>query len=316
MRDVIRHLVAGCLLLSLGVWLAACQSDEDARTRQQPAPPRLGEFDEAAIRNVNPEALPLLPEITPSLQARLRQTYARGKALGRNPRVFTKLGDCMTDTPHFLAPLGDGNYVLGEHSNLAQVIARFQDTPARQGRWQQNAFLTPSLAAAGGFNVASPLDPTWSDPAWCRAEESPLACELRVANPAFAVIMFGTNDVNTTDLSSFDFYLRTVISQTLDAGVIPLLSTFPPRPENPEKSRQINQIVVRVAQDYQIPLVNLARALDGLPHRGVNPEDTTHLTLPPDGRADVFTPEGLQYGFNVRNLLTLQALARVLAAVE
>jgi hypothetical protein len=38
------------------------------------------------------------------------------------------------------------------------------------------------------------------------------------------------------------------------------LSTFPTRPENPAKSRQLNQIVVKVAQDYQVPLLNLNRA--------------------------------------------------------
>jgi hypothetical protein len=59
----------------------------------------------------------------------------------------------------------------------------------------------------------------------------------------------------------------------------------------------------------------LNRALADLPDLGVNPKDTTHLSLPPDGRADVFRGEHLRYGATVRNLLTLQALDRVLRAL-
>jgi len=148
------------------------------------------------------------------------------------------------------------------------------------------------------------------------ASESPLECEFRISKPAFAIVMFGTNDVNTTDPASYDFYLRTIISKTLDAGVIPILNTFPVRPENPAKTRQLNQIVVKVAQDYRVPLVNLNRALAGLPNQGVNPDDTTHLSVPPDGRADIFAGDHLQYGFTVRNLVTLQALDAVLRVVR
>jgi hypothetical protein len=128
--------------------------------------------------------------------------------------------------------------------------------------------------------------------------------------------MFGTNDVNTTDLATYDYYLRSIISQTLDAGIIPILNTFPTRPENPDKTNRLNQIVVKAAQDYDVPLVNLNRALASLPNQGVNPDDTTHLSAPPDKRVDVFTKENLQYGFTMRNLVTLQALDAVLSVVK
>jgi hypothetical protein len=252
--------------------------------------------------------------MTEALRAVLRSGQARGNQL----RILAKLGDCMTDNPHFLVPLSAGRFELGEHAALRPAIEHFLGVPARAHGarlWKEDSFATPGLAAAGGFNVAGPLDPTWANPEWCQVNESPLACELRVSRPAFAVIMFGTNDVNTTDPASYDFYLRTIVSQTLDAGTIPLLSTFPTRPENPAKSRQLNQIVVKVAQDYQVPLMNLNRALADLPNQGVNPTDTTHLSLSPDGRADIFSGEHLRYGATVHNLVTLQALDRVLRAL-
>jgi hypothetical protein len=126
--------------------------------------------------------------------------------------------------------------------------------------------------------------------------------------------MFGTNDVDYTDPAAYDYFLRTLVIATLDEGVLPLLSTFPTRPENPDKSLLLNQIVVSVALDYDLPLMNLNRALEPLPHHGVNPEDTIHLSVPADGRVDHFTPENLQFGFTMRNLVTLQALYAVLQA--
>jgi reactive intermediate/imine deaminase len=104
------------------------------------------------------------------------------------------------------------------------------------------------------------------------------------------------------------------VAETIDHGVLPLLNTFPTRPEDPEKSLLLNRIVVRVAEDYDIPLVNLNRALEPLPHHGVDPNDTIHLSVPADERVDAFTETNLQSGFTVRNLVTLQALEAVLEA--
>ncbi len=301
--------------------LMACAPVQDAgqNSPRRPAPPVFGRFDPAITRDIDVDALPVLPEITPTMAESLRAVYRAGLAKGNNPRVFAKLGDCMTENDHFLAPLSAGRYELGDYAALRPTLEHFLGVPARAngGRpWDKDSFATPGLAAAGGFNVAGPLDPTWSNPEWCAADESPLQCELRVSKPAFAVVMFGTNDVNTTDLATYDFYLRMIISQMLDAGVIPILNTFPTRPENPAKTRQLNQIVAKVAQDYGAPLVNLNRALAALPNQGVDPQDTTHLSVPPDGRVDVFSSEHLRYGFTVRNLVTLQALDAVLRVVR
>ena len=44
--------------------------------------------------------------------------------------------------------------------------------------------------------------------------------------------------------------------------------------------------------------------------------DTIHLSVPADQQVDDFTADHLQSGFNMRNLVTLQALAAVLEAVQ
>lgn len=297
------------------VLLCACTTANDAAFRR-PAPPVLGKFDPASVSDIDVLALPVLPEITEPMRANLRDAVARGRAKGKRPDVFSKLGDCMTENEHFFLPFGDGDYDLGAHAALQPLIERFRRTPARAGNWTKNSFDTPGLSAAGGFNIAAPLDPTWSNPEWCRNSESPLACELRVAQPAYALIMFGTNDVALTDGATYDYFLRSIVNSVLDAGVVPILSTFPYRPEDPEKTLLLNRIAVRVAADYQIPIMNLFRALEALPDRGVNTADTIHLSVAPDGRADVFDEAHLRYGFATRNLVTLQSLASVVQALD
>lgn len=298
--------------------LAACgQASAPAQTaNERPPLPDPARFDADSVKDIEVEAYPVVPEVNPAMREGLRAIYQAGLAKGNNPRGFSKLGDCMTENEFFLAPFSDGQYDLGQYGELRPVLDQFLGVPSRGNDWKKDSFGTIGLAAASGFNVAGPLDPTWANPEWCQGAESPLQCEYRVARPSIALIMFGTNDVQATEPGTYDYYLRSIISATLDANVAPILSTFPTRPENPDKSTLLNQIVIRAAQDYQLPLINLNRALEQLPNQGVNPDDTLRLSVPPDEGVDAFTPENLKYGFTVRNLVTLQALDAVLKAVK
>jgi hypothetical protein len=104
-------------------------------------------------------------------------------------------------------------------------------------------------------------------------------------------------DLIITTPTQFDAGLRTIVQQTIDAGVIPLLSTFPRRRDNPSMDLLYNQIVVQTALDYNIPLVNLWAALEWQPSYGLQ-ADGFHLN-----------PET---GFATRNLVTLEALQAVM----
>jgi hypothetical protein len=272
-----------------------------------------GVFDPASVNHLKIDDYPVIPAVS----ANARAIYAAGQAQGNNPRVFSKLGDCMTENPYFLVTFSKGQYDLGTYADLQSVLDYYKGVPARGGgAWQLDSFATVGLASASGFNIAGPLDPTWADPKWCKGGESPAACEYRVSRPSVAVIMFGTNDVGLTDPPTYDYYLRSLIDQSIAAGVLPLLSTFPTRPEDVAKSLLLNQIVIKVALDYDIPLINLNRALEPLPNHGINPADTIHMSVPPDGLVDHFTPADLQYGFTVRNLVTLQTLEAVMKATK
>lgn len=277
-------------------------------------PPELVDIDEAALSAIDIMAEPVLPEAPYWLP----YFYAQGQAtVGRNPRVFSTLGDCMTETEYFMVPFATGDYDLGEYGDLQSVIDYFGSTPSRQGDdWDKTSFSDHGIATARGFNIAGPLDATWADPNWCEAGETPLDCEYRVLNSSFAVIMYGTNDVLYVEPKLYNYHLRTLVSETLSAGVFPILSTFPTHPVDPDRSALLNRIVIQVARDYDLPLINLNRALAGLPNGGVPEDDPLTMSKPPDGGVAVFTDANLQYGATVRNLVTLQTLDVMLRAID
>ncbi len=252
---------------------------------------------------INLDDLPILPQVTETA----RQIYAQGIQAGRNPQALSKVGDCMTASPNFLAPFASpGGYDLGNYADLQPVIDYYTASPVRSDG--VNSFSNPGLATTTGFTTVSVQDSTWSDPQWCSANESPLTCEYRVTNPSIALIMFGTNDIAFFEANSFNTYLRQIVDQTIAANIVPVLYTFPERPEFPDKSVLFNQIIAQIAQDDDLPLINLYRALEDLPDKGINLDDPIHLSSPIDDNAGNFTPDNLQRGYTLRNLLTLQSL--------
>jgi len=295
-RAIYIFVLVACMLM------AACGTTPSPSAPQRPPAPELGKFDAASVKDIQLANYPVVPAIS----ATAKTIYQASLKAGRNARAFSTLGDCMTENPYFLGPFGAGQFDLGSYTSLKPVVYQFD----------AESFSRKGNAAASGFNVAGPLDSTWSDPQVCKGGESPLTCEYRVHQPSVALIMFGTNDVGYTEPDAYNYYLRTLVNQTLDANVLPVLSTFPTRPEHLEKSLLLNQIAIKVATDYDIPLINLNRALEPLPHHGVDPNDTIHLSVPADKRVDVLSADNLQYGFTVRNLVTLQALEAVLNAAR
>ena len=301
-------LATGMVIAMLGAisgWRVNVQAQEDTPRLPGFDDPVMGEFDPANLADIDLMTLPLLPEFSKTALA----IYEFGLAEGRDPLSFAKVGDCMTDNENFLRPLGVGEAVLGDYADLQRVIDHYLSAPI-------DPFSRLSQASAGGFNSASILDMMWANPEFCEAGESPLTCEFRGMNPSVALIMFGTNDVQYLTDSQFDYFLRGVVIESARQGTLPILSTFPYRPEFPEQSEVFNQIVVAIAQDYDLPLINLWRALDSLENHGIDEIETTHMSMPEDGLAVDFTGDHLEYGFPVRNLLTLQALDALLIATE
>ncbi|MDW8299179.1 MAG: SH3 domain-containing protein [Anaerolineae bacterium] len=255
------------------------------------------------VSGTAPLDAPFIPKITPSVRAAMRAIVAKGRQMGNNPRVFSKVGDCMTDHPQFLNPFAWGQYNLREYAYLQATIDYFNVKPREDvgSSWDAG-----SLAAHNGFNSSAVREPQWANPALCQPNESPLKCEYRLNKPAVAVIMFGIADVLVMTPQQFYRFMLNIVNDSLAAGVVPLLSTFPENPSVPQLSRQVNQMVLALARQKNVPVMNFADAVKNLPNGGLE-ADGIHLSLPP-GLATDFSPENLQYGMTVRNLLVLQSL--------
>ena len=231
--------------------------------------------------------------------ARASSIYALGRSLGNNPRVLAKVGDCGTDHPYFLSEFYFGPYDLGNYGYLQGVIDYFGESLSYS-----------SQAARSGFVADAVVNPVWANPAICQPGESTLQCEYRLHKPSVAVIMFGLTDLQRRTPDQFYSDLRAVVDQSIDAGVIPVLSTFPGHTAFPAESVLFNQIVVQVALEYDVPLMNLWAALESAPNHGMMP-DGTHMSGYEVGGTCFLVDQNMQSGYVVRNLITLQTLDAV-----
>jgi hypothetical protein len=236
---------------------------------------------------------PVIPTVRPEMKG----IFQRGVEMGNNPKAFMKIGDGEISTVWFLTQydLGSANYHLGPYVNLQSVIKYFS-----------GSFNHDGLAAGRGFNTTIILGRTPMGTPDCQPAESRLDCELRTFHPSFAIISLGTNQIREPDV--FEPELRQIIERLLKAGVVPILST---KADNLEGDYRINQIIVKLAYDYNLPLWNFWLVVQSLPDHGLQ-ADREHLTY---AYSDFSNPENFQYAWPWRNLTALQVLDSVSQAV-
>ena len=219
------------------------------------------------------------------------------------PRVFAKVGDSITASDDFLRCF-DGTVDLGANASLAPALAYFAAGDA--------AGTTPyARVSYAAVNNTTADDPLAGSP--CALDR-----EISTIDARLAVIMFGTNDVRTgRSVDDFGSDLWSLVDRTLARGVVPALSSIPPMDGDPGADARIpvfNSVVRAIAQGRGVPFVDFHKDLMTLANRGIS-GDGLHPSRSPSG-ACVLTPAGLAYGYNLRNLITLELLARIKAALE
>ncbi len=232
--------------------------------------------------------------ILPALSERALEVYARGLASRNNPHAFSKVGDGEIASHWFLTIFDSPAtyYDLGPYTELSGTIEYFAGSFARD-----------SLAARAGFNTSRILDPLFAMNDICLVEESPLACELRLHRPGFAIISLGTNQVWAPDI--FKEELGQIVRICIEKGVVPILAT---KGDNLEGDHRINAIIAEIAGEYQMPLWNFWLAIQPLPDQGLQ-ADGEHLSW---AESDFDNPEALTHAWPVRNLSALQLLASLI----
>jgi hypothetical protein len=254
--------------------------------------PELGEVTPSSTP-LPPDFWQSLPVIPTQISPRLREIYRSGLAMGNNPRVFSRIGDCASAAPAFLVGF-DGKYNLGDYASLQPAIDYFK-----------GSFKRPSLAAKAGLNSAGLLTTLWTGDQ-CLKNESLLDCQYRLDRPGFALIAIGTNEAYYVKVNpgSFEHNLRIIIEDTIAKGIVPVLGT---KADDVEGDGSINATIARLAMEYELPLWNFWLAAQPLPNHGmVEPEHLSSVSY--TNFTDFTIPNSMEYGMQVRNLTALQML--------
>ena len=258
-----------------------------------PPPPQI----EAAPDNLGGVPLASIIVMPDNVAQNARRIFAQGQAMGRNPRAYSKIGDSTIQNPYFMARFDEpGGYNLGRYAYLQPTIDYFAGSHGRQG-----------AAVRKGFHSWTVTDPTWADKTICQPAESPVACEFRLNNPVIVLIRLGSNDRGVPD--GFEQNLRQIIEYAIANGVIPVIGT---KADRFEGSNQNNEILRRLAAEYELPLWDFDAAAQIIPGRGLD-VDNVHLTT--FYAHDYSSPVALQRGHSVHNLTALIMLDALLNEV-
>ncbi|MFT3712003.1 MAG: SGNH/GDSL hydrolase family protein [Archangium sp.] len=225
----------------------------------------------------------------------------------RAPNVLSKVGDSNTVNTGYLNCFAGSSVDLAGRTSLDAALTHF-----RGGMVQgSSAFTRTSQSATIGWSAQSAVAGT----------PSPLQQEVDTANPRYATVMFGTNDVGFMNPDLFGRSMFTIIDTLSMQGVVPIITSVPPRDDSTTADAWVpryNLIARGIAQARKIPFVDLNRELLPVPAHGLS-GDGVHLSTyftAAGARGCVFTTAGLHFGQNVRNLATLEALDRAWRAVE
>lgn len=219
-----------------------------------------------AIHNTpasNPAAWKDLPVLPEAIDPTLSKLYERGLRLGNDPHAFSIFGDCQTRPGEFFGVFESDPLVFESlPSELQETVDHFRGSFTRESPTSQD-----------GTTPGSLLWTQWHRGQYgCTLAETPIECELRVHRPSFVIIQIGTHfESRNTE------YLRKVIQQLMDAGVVPILAT---KADNREKDERINRDMAMLAAEYDLPLWNFWAAVSDLPDRGLYTREDRPLQGP------------------------------------
>ena len=228
---------------------------------------------------------PIVPVVDPSVRA----IYEYGQTLGNDPQAVSIFGDCQSRPAEFLGVLDT------DPASLAALPPELNEA----FEYFRASFSRESPTAQDGTTPGALLWTQWHQGNFtCTFQETPVQCELRIHRPSFVIIQVGTHfESRNTE------YLRKIILQLMDEGVVPILAT---KADNREKDERINQDMAMLASEYDLPLWNFWAAVSALPNRGLYTRDDRPL------QGDIYlTAEALR----IHRVTALAALDAVWRAV-
>lgn len=222
--------------------------------------------------------------------------------------VFLKAGASSTVSQNTLHCFEtDTTTDLGPHDSLAPALAYFRGGDAGG----TSPFGRNTLAAESGRSAAWVVE----------GSPSPFEQEWDAISPRLGLFHHGTNDMNLgatygSAMVPFHNAMSTLIDEALARGTVPVLFGITRRGDNPAADLWVesyNAVIRGMAQQRQLPFIDLFEAIDPLPEHGLS-SDGLHLRAFGEGACRL-TDEGLMWGYNMRNLVALEGLDRTMAVL-
>jgi hypothetical protein len=235
----------------------------------------------------NPDTWKTWPVI-PAVDSSVREIYKYGQSLGNDPHAFSIFGDCQARPGDFFGVFENDPAIVESLSpELQETVQNFEGSFDRE-----------SPTAQDGTTPGALLWDQWHRGEYgCTFSETPVECELRIHRPSFVIIQVGTHfESRNTE------YLRKIILQLMDAGVVPILAT---KADNREKDERINRDMAMLAAEYDLPLWNFWAAVSDLPNRGLY----TRKDRPLQG--DIYLTDDAALRHRMTGLAALNAVWRV-----
>lgn len=192
--------------------------------------------------------LPVLPEPSESI----REIYQKGLSLGNDTNAFSIFGDCQSRPEEFFGVFETDPLLVESLSlELRETVEHFNGSFNRESPTSQD-----------GTTPGALLWDQWHRGQFgCTFAETPVQCELRIHRPSFVIIQIGTHfESRNTE------YLRKIITQLINEGVVPILAT---KADNRELDDRVNRDMAMLADEFNLPLWNFWASLSDLPDRGL-----------------------------------------------
>jgi hypothetical protein len=227
----------------------------------------------------------------------------------RQSNVFMKVGASGTVSTNLLtcfAGSAQPQYTLdlGGRDALMPSIAFFREGDAAGS----TPFDRTTIAALVGHTASWVIS----------GNPSPLLQETAAVNPRFAVVNYGTNDMEqgssyATAIAPFYESMSTLLDQLDERGIVTVLTGLNPRADSVDAALWVptyDAMTRGLAEARQLPFIDLYLATHSLANMGLGPDGLHGNVYSVNGQAQpcVFTDAGLAFNYDVRNLLTIEAL--------
>lgn len=261
---------------------------------------------------------PYIAIISPEVERRVRAIAERGAALGRTPGRLGQYGDSISESYAFMRNVLAQGIALNETGHdYAPVITwlreAYADASREEGRLGDHFGKGPAYGNRGGWTIEDLF-----------AHEQPeraadLGEDGEPGNFAWAIVMLGSNDLHRPGWNpmAWRLRLRALLLDVADLGIVPVLSTIPPRADHLDDDRveDANFHIRALARQLSLPLVDYFDAIVTTRpddwHGTLLSADGVHPSAGGGGRD--FSRQALEFtdGYAMRSKLVLDMAERL-----